>query len=769
MHFPYQISNPSLSNTVDDSASLVQLLQVIQENEGFPVAVLDENRKLVGVVSNGDVVKHLISNPLSPPTDSVVSDIMNEKPVKISINDHPYTCESLFKNPKTRIIFVVDRANSLRKLIYNKPPVVRLCESSVEFQSPTPTLIAEIGVNHDGNLDQAKRLIKECAESGIKFVKFQHRSDSTYDLSQIDSYDLGTQYLISQINKNSLTLKDLKRCVSYSKNLGLNVVITPFDNVALNQISDLEVDAIKIASCDLTNIPLILAASKLEKPLILSTGMSYESEIIATHNYLVENFIPHILLHCNSTYPTPHENVSLSYISRLKSLTGSIVGYSSHDGSLDILKAAVYSGASLLEFHVTLSRELEGTDHRSSVETSELGQLISAIRESTVISGSSTPRAPSQGEIANRISLSKSLALSIDADKGHIIKADELVLVSPGNGYQYSEINKLVGKSLNHNYKRNTILRPSMLQSSPSIHKNDASSYQVLEKLNFIPGIPVRYHDFAILSEAFPLSLFEFHMSDRDLNLSPSHYLKDRYYDVRLSVHAVEQYEDGFILDICSPDQAITDRSIYELERIVAHSDTLRSFFCCADRTPIIVNMGGFTPQSFDSISVAQNKTLIGISNLRVLADKYPHIEFLPQTMPPFPWHQGGRSFHNVLTSLDSIRFFLANSDFRICLDVSHSALSSFYFNEPLEDYVKILGDRIGYVHISDAKPPNGEGLQIGDGDLNLPLLLESIVQTKSKESLPLVSEIWQGHLNSGIEFHNCFVHLANLVKKHGL
>ena len=158
---------------------------------------------------------------------------------------------------------------------------------------------------------------------------------------------------------------EIEECCKLAKDLNLEIILTPFDEIALNEICDSKINlsAIKIASCDLTNASLIKAAANLEIPLIVSTGMSYEREILKTSIQLRNLFVDHAFLHCNSTYPSPIEDSNLKYISRLKDITKTIVGYSSHEGDMTIPLCSISHGAQIVEFHITRSRESKGTDH----------------------------------------------------------------------------------------------------------------------------------------------------------------------------------------------------------------------------------------------------------------------------------------------------------------------------------------------------------------------------------------------------------------------
>ena len=148
--------------------------------------------------------------------------------------------------------------------------------------------------------------------------------------------------------------------------------------------------------------------------------------------------------------------------------------------------------------------------------------------------------------------------------------------------------------------------------------------------------------------------------------------------------------------------------------------------------------------------------------SLEELNKLYPGYDILPQTMPPFPWHQGGRSYHNVLTNKNKISDFIENVSNNICFDVSHSALSCGYFKEDILEHINIMNNRITHIHLSDAQGQNAEGLEIGNGVLNFKEIHEQIKLTKNK--IYLIPEIWQGHLNEGEAFARSIIRFYDLI-----
>jgi Sialic acid synthase len=254
----------------------------------------------------------------------------------------------------------------------------------------------------------------------------QVRSVDLFSLDSPDNYDLSAQITFSEVKRIDLSFEASKSIVNYAKTKGLDVIITPFDASSLKEVKRWNIDALKIASCDLTNLPLIKEIAFSGFPVIASTGMSNESEIVEARNVLEESGCNYSFLHCNSTYPSPEDDINLKYIERLYNLTSRVVGYSSHDGEPLPIYLAACMGARIIEFHITHKKTSKGLDHSSSIEVKNLKEIINNIRKIPNMIGSDLPRKISQGELVNRVSLSKSIVYSKDLKSGHKIETSDL-------------------------------------------------------------------------------------------------------------------------------------------------------------------------------------------------------------------------------------------------------------------------------------------------------------------------------------------------------
>lgn len=740
------------------STAFPALLQLIRFNDGLPIVVLNQDGSLFGVASSGDISSFVASNINCDFSQVSAEQVANKGPVVAHLNDDIATIEAYLSYPRIRCLPILDHDGYVIKVASQRDASIAIGRFRAGPKHP-PLLIAEIGVNHNGDKNEALWLVEQASKGGCHAVKFQHRSTDLYSQSDINSYDIGTQYIMAEIERTKLSVESLEECSNLARKLDMEVIVTPFDKSALQAIMDSEINpaSLKIASCDLLNFDLIRECASTRLPLILSTGMSFEREIRTSSDFVRSLMIGHAFLHCNSTYPAPPSDVNLSYIGRLEEITNSIIGYSSHDGDAAIPLAAIAKGAHIIEFHITRSKSSQGTDHRASIEVSRLGELSRSCALIHEAIGQSLPRTPTQGELANRQALGKSWVVRSDLSAGHDLSRADMVLASPGTGYSVNEIDQLIGKRLVREVKAFHLVQPSDINPGLCDAFDNLNSAVVgLNQLGYIPGIPVRYHDAQEMQEIFGLSLLEFHMSDRDLGLKPIEFLSKSYPEVDLIVHAVEQYEDGFILDLASGDKDILKRSYNEINRLCSHIDRLRQLFIERERIPVVLNIGGFTPNSFLNHKDYHSTLDRAVNSLQELTQMHFGYQFLPQTMPPFPWHQGGRSFHNLLTSRAKVKDFLERTDLEICLDVSHTALSCSYFGEEIEDHIHAMSGRIKHLHLSDAQGLNAEGLEIGYGSINFRELHQALM--KQNKLLYMIPEIWQGHLRNGQKFARALV-----------
>ena len=246
-------------------------------------------------------------------------------------------------------------------------------------------IVAEIGLNHNGQVDVGRRLVDIAVAAGADCAKFQMRDmGSLYRNSGTAGdhrEDLGPQYTLDLLDKFSLTVEEMVRLFDYCRAVGILPLCTPWDLASARILDEYGIPGFKVASADLTNHELLAALAETGRPVIMSTGMSTEEEILQSIGVLRSRGASYALLHCNSTYPAPFRDVQLRYMDRLAEVGDCVVGYSGHERGYHVPIAAVARGARIIEKHITLDRSWEGNDHKVSLLPGELSAMVRQIRD----------------------------------------------------------------------------------------------------------------------------------------------------------------------------------------------------------------------------------------------------------------------------------------------------------------------------------------------------------------------------------------------------
>ena len=603
-------------------------------------------------------------------------------------------------------------------------------------------VIAEIGNNHNGSLVRAKEMVDQVKAVGADCAKFQMRHlKDVYRARSLkrDGEDLGTEYVLDLLERFELTIEEHRELAEYCENNGVLYLCTPWDSSSVDILETLKVPAYKVASADLTNLPLLDKLSKTKKPLILSTGMSSGNEVQITVDFLNRREVGFALLHCNSTYPAPLHDINLMWIEQLREIH-SLVGYSGHERGIAVSLAAVALGAKIIERHFTLDRNMEGPDHAASLEVSEFKQLVVGIRQIEEALGEGGERKISQGEMINRENLAKSLVASKDLSKGTIITAEHVKVLSPGQGLSAQHYEDLLGRIVHHDMKEEDYFYPSDLQDI----RIEPRKYSFRRPW----GVPVRYHDFDQYESRITPDIFEFHLSYTDLDLNISKYLKGPY-ACDFVVHAPELFSSSRLMDLATPDEKYRQYSIKETQRVIDITRSLKQFFPSTTRPMIVANIGGFTMDKLldaDAIPSYYERFEQSLAQLNM-----DGVELIPQTMAPFPWHFGGQRYQNLFVHADEITRWCERLDVRMCFDISHSRLTCNHFGLDFYEFASKVAPYSAHLHLGDALGVNGEGLQVGEGDIDFARLGEILHDGCPTASF--IPEIWQGHKNGGEGF----------------
>lgn len=725
---------------VFETESVLRALEKINANKKRIVFVVGESGELIGSFSDGDFRRWLTSSN-GFDLNAEISEIVNRNVVSRSFSIQRSEIEKSF-DASIDLIPLTDDSNRLVAIAFKGEKGMTIGAHSVSEGSPA-FLIAEIGNNHNGDMKLAKHLVKLAHDAGADCVKFQMR-----DLASLykggegkdTSADLGAQYTMDLLSKFQLKNEELLEVFDYCKFLGLTPMCTPWDLKSLSILEKYGMEVYKVASADFTNHQLLAAMAKTGKPLFCSTGMSSEAEIKKTVSFLKDNGAQFVILHCNSTYPTPYKDVNLAYIKRLQDITGGLVGYSGHERGISVPVAAVTLGAKVIEKHFTIDKNMEGNDHKVSLLPHEFKEMVKMIREVEESIGSDGERIITQGELINRETLAKSLVINRSVAKGQLISRDMVEVKSPGQGLQPMYIEQLIGKKT----KRDMNIGDYFYASDLKDDILEARDYDFDRPF----GIPVRYHDYSKLAKKTNLDFVEFHLSYQDMDLLPNQFF-DSAQKIGFAIHSPELFAGDHILDLASPDDSYREHSISELQRVCDVTRELKQYFPKTTRPVIVVNAGGFSNAGFFPASDrARLYERIAESLRKVNQDG---VEIIIQTMPPFPWHFGGQSYHNLFVDPYEIRDFCEKYNYRICYDVSHSMMACNYYQWKLTDFTKTVGKFIAHMHIVDALGVDGEGVQIGEGDVDFKeLAIDLHLHAPAAQFIP---EVWQGHKNQGEGF----------------
>ena len=713
--------------------------------------VIDSAGRLMGIVTDGDVRRWLMKQPKIDLTKPIIS-VAPSSCVSANINDSSDQIKRLI-NRKINQLPLLDENGILKAIATSASQYITIGDKEIGSGKPV-YIIAEVGNNHQGKLDEAKALIDMASEAGVDSVKFQMRSMEALYGKQSNkrsvSQDLGVQYTSDLLSKFQLSDEDLFKAFDHCKLNEVEPICTPWDLESLKKLEDYGMEAYKVASADFTNHELLRELAKTHVPLICSTGMSTDDEILESSELLKSLGVQGILLHCNSTYPTPFKDVNLNYIRVLRKF-GFDVGYSGHERGNFIPLAAIALGACVIEKHITFNKDQEGNDHKVSLLPEELKEMVDQIRMSQEALGNDNPRSITQGELMNREVLAKSLYSVRKISQGEKITRDLIVVKSPGQGLQPNKLELLVGRIANRDIEEDSCFFNSDLQE------------KIIKKDNFNfkrpYGIPVRYHDFQKLTSNSPLDFVEFHLSYQDLNEKPSDFIMDKP-QLFFTVHAPELFKNDHILDLCSIDENYRKLSVNYLNEVIEHCDEISRCFRDQDSPILVVNAGGWDTAGF----VPDEKKGIYYENLKKSLNEInsTKVKIAFQTMPPFPWHFGGQSFHNLFVNPYEIDTFCSETGQKICFDVSHSMMACNYYGWDLNDFIDIVSKHIVYLHVVDAKGSDGEGVQLGEGDVNFKDL--ATILNKTCPNTPFIPEVWQGHKDGGSGFWSALEYLENYL-----
>jgi len=327
-------------------------------------------------------------------------------------------------------------------------------------------VIAEAGVSHNGSLEIAKKLVDAAVDAGSDSVKFQtfRAERMVSNFAQKAEYQKETtsrsESQFEMIKKLELSANAHEELIHYCKKNGIMFLSTPFDLESIELLNELGVEILKIPSGEITNLPYLREIGSLKRDTILSTGMADLKEIGQALDILIGSGTPKdkiTVLHCNSEYPTPFEDVNLLAMNTIKETFNVNVGYSDHTIGIEVPIAAVVLGASVIEKHFTLNKGMEGPDHRASLEPDELKCMVTAIRNIEKVLGDGIKR-PSPSELKNKTVVRKSIVATIDIKEGSMFKENNITAKRPGIGISPMKWDDVIGRKAKRNFVQDELI-----------------------------------------------------------------------------------------------------------------------------------------------------------------------------------------------------------------------------------------------------------------------------------------------------------------------
>ncbi len=329
-------------------------------------------------------------------------------------------------------------------------------------------IIAEAGVNHNGSIETAKKMIDKAVDAGVDIIKFQtFKSEKLVSKSaqqaEYQKKNIGSSSDNSQLNmlkKLELSHTDHKELIDYCKQKGIKFFSTAFDLESVDYLYSLNLGLWKIPSGEITNYPYLKKIAQFGEPVILSTGMCEMQDIEAALKVLTDNGLSKdkiSILHCNTEYPTPFKDVNLLAMNELQERFGVRVGYSDHTKGIEVPIAAVALGAEIIEKHFTLDRNMEGPDHKASLEPDELKAMVSAIRNIELALGDGH-KTVSKSERKNIAVARKSIVAAKNIKAGEVFSENNLAVKRPGNGISPMDWENVIGKTAKKDFAEDQLI-----------------------------------------------------------------------------------------------------------------------------------------------------------------------------------------------------------------------------------------------------------------------------------------------------------------------
>lgn len=329
-------------------------------------------------------------------------------------------------------------------------------------------IIAEAGVNHNGSIENAFLLIDAAVEAKADYVKFQtFKAEKLVSETarkapyQIENTHNSEESQLQMLKKLELSHKQHEQLLSYCKSKNIGFFSTGFDLDSLQYLADIGLTLLKVPSGEITNLPYLRKAARLFKKVILSTGMATIGDIRAALDIFINEGISKeaiTILHCNTEYPTPMQDVNLKAMLHIQQEFGTAIGYSDHTLGIEVPVAAVVLGATIIEKHFTLDKNMPGPDHRASLSPNELKAMVSAIRNVEIAISGDGLKEPSVSELKNILIVRKSLVAVKQIKKGELLTEENMGVKRPGHGISPMRWDEFIGKTASKDFDMDELI-----------------------------------------------------------------------------------------------------------------------------------------------------------------------------------------------------------------------------------------------------------------------------------------------------------------------
>jgi len=603
-------------------------------------------------------------------------------------------------------------------------------------------LIAEIGINHQGNFLKLKELIDGVFEAKVNLVKFQYRRNAKSFFT--NSLEMGSTLIKDELKNLFISDKDYIKAFQYAKKLNLNIGVSFFRTEDIKYLTKkFKFDFIKIPSAEALNFDLIKTAMKNSKQVMLSLGGANWNDI----NLLKKKIKfrkNDVIFYCISNYPTAIDAVNFNYLKSLKKIFSCSVGYSSHDKYWEVSLGSISLGVDYIERHICQKKEQQGLDISSSSSIQEFKRFNAILTyQQWYKNVKILNKLANQGEIQNLKDLGSGYYYKSNYKKGDTITSDKLKIMSPCRGVKAGNFDNF-GKKL----KRDVIAGFPLLTSDFRSEKYKKDLNKVINKLsNFNIGLPIRFNDMYLIMNQFNLPFFEFHMSFEDVLFTKS--LKRNFWkqikssNAAYSVHLPDYISSTKLIDPLANESSDTYiKSLKIINQCMSFAQEVE------DKTskpcPII--------GSFSNLHISKETTYFRLAEL---IEKLSKNEggIIPQFLPKRAWYFGGAVELDLFCSVIDKKYY-GNFPFGICLDTAHLIMACNSAKGNLKSWFKTLLQYASHLHLADASGVDAEGINFGDGQLDLKLL------KSNKNNIRYIIEQWEGHLYNFKGFKNAIRYL---------